>query len=198
VNPRVVLALSLVCVFALGAVVLAAGDSGGGESLGRGFQGAALPRGLKAPDFSLTDERGHSVSMREFRGRPVVVTFLYTTCDQTCPAQALTVKGALDDLGHDLPALAIAVDPRRDTAERARAFLAKQQVLGRVRFVLGTRDQLRPLWGAYGVRPERKGLEHTGRFVLVDRRGMQRIGYPIDQATPERLAHDLNLLERGS
>ena len=58
------------------------------------------------------------------RGRPVVVTFLYSHCDDTCPAQAQVIRGALDELGEDLPALAIAVDPPRDTPDSARAFLA--------------------------------------------------------------------------
>ena len=60
--------------------------------------------------------------MRSLRGRPAVVTFLYTTCEDTCPIQAQTIRGALDQLGHDLPALAIAVDPPRDTPQRAKAF----------------------------------------------------------------------------
>ena len=68
--------------------------------------------------------------MRSLRGRPVVVTFLYTTCQDSCPIQAQTVRGALDELGHDVPALAIAVDPPRDTPERAQAFLSKQRATG--------------------------------------------------------------------
>ena len=32
--------------------------------------------------------------MRSLRGKPVVVTFLYTHCEDTCPAQAQTVRGA--------------------------------------------------------------------------------------------------------
>jgi len=32
----------------------------------------------------------------------------------------------------------------------------------------------------------------------VDARGFQRVGYPVSQATPERLAHDLRLLERDA
>ena len=38
--------------------------------------------------------------------------------------------------------------------------------------------------------------EHQARFTLVDSEGYQRIGYPGAEATPERLAHDLRLLER--
>ena len=74
-----------------------------------------MPQGVRAPDFALKNQDGETVSMRSLRGRPVVVTFLYTTCEDTCPIQAQTVRGALDELGHDVPALAIAVDPPRDT-----------------------------------------------------------------------------------
>jgi protein SCO1/2 len=199
VNPRVVVALSLLCVFALGGVVLAArgGDDQDPETASSSFAGAVMPSGVRAPDFDLRDEYGRSISMRSFRGRPVVVSFLYTTCDNTCPAQAQTVRGALDDLGHDVPAIAVAVDPPRDTPARARAFLSKQHALGRIRFVLGTRSQLRPLWKGFAIQPQTRNQEHQARITLVDKRGYQRVGFPGSQATPERLAHDLRLLERG-
>jgi protein SCO1 len=201
VNPRVSLALALVSVSALAALLLMARRDGGDESVAArseatAFDGAVMPAGVRAPDFALRDERGRRVSLRRLRGRPVLVTFLYTTCDDFCPAQAQTARGALDQLGHDLPALAIAVDPPRDTAERARAFLAKQRALGRISFVLGTRAELEPVWRDFGIRPQSAREEHQARFTLVDARGFQRVGFPGQQATPERLAHDLRLLER--
>lgn len=197
-NPRIVVALFLVGVFALGAIVLAA--RGGGDpdpvAAGDAFEGALMPEGLRAPDFRLRNQDGDPVSMRSLRGRPVVVTFLYTTCQDSCPIQAQTVRGALDQLGHDVPALAIAVDPPRDTPERAQAFLSKQRASGRIDFVLGSRAELRPLWKGFAIQPQSVTAEHQARFTLVDARGFQRVGYPGAEATPERLAHDLRLLER--
>ena len=134
--------------------------------------------------------------MRSLRGQPVVVTFLYTTCEDSCPIQAQTIRGALDELGHDVPALAIAVDPPRDTPERAQAFLAKQRATGRIDFVLGSLAELRPVWNGFYIQPQSVTQEHQARFTLVDSQGYQRIGYPGAEATPERLAHDLRLLER--
>ena len=198
VNPRVAIALFLVGICALGAVVLAAGGSTDDDSSPNSFEGSLMPKGVPAPDFRLKNQDGETVSMRSLRGRPVVVTFLYTTCQDSCPIQAQTVRGALDDLGHDVPALAIAVDPPRDTPERAQAFLAKQRATGRIDFVLGSRAELRPLWTDYGIRPQTVDEEHMARITLVDSRGFQRIGYPGAEATPERLAHDLRLLERES
>jgi protein SCO1 len=197
-NPRVLITLFLIAVLALGAIVLVASrrDANGGEPAATaGFQGALMPEGVKAPDFTLTNQDGEPVSMRELRGSPVVVTFLYTTCEDTCPIQAQTVRGALDQLGHDVPALAIAVDPPRDTPERAKAFLSEQRALGRIDFVLGKRAELRPLWDGFFVRPQSVTEEHQARFTLVDAKGFQRVGYPGSEATPERLAHDLRLLE---
>jgi protein SCO1/2 len=157
-----------------------------------------MPQGLFAPDFVLRNQDGERVSMRAFRGRPVVVTFLYTHCQDTCPLMAQTVRGALDDLGHDVPALAIAVDPPNDTAQSARKFLAEQRVSGRIDFVLGSRAQLRPVWTGFGVQPQRVTREHVAHITLVDAHGIQRVGYPGSQATPERIAHDLRLLERDA
>jgi protein SCO1/2 len=196
VHARVTIALFLVAVFALGAVVLAAdsNDDADVDGSGTDFEGAVMPAGVRAPDFTLRDQDGQRVSMRDLRGQPVIVTFLYTTCDDTCPAQAQTVRGALDDLGEDVPALAIAVDPPRDTADRARAFLAKQRALGRIDFVLGSRAELRPLWKGFFIRPQSVAQEHQARFTLVDKRGFQRVGFPGDKATPETLAHDIRLL----
>jgi protein SCO1 len=198
VNGRVLIALFLVAVFALGAIALAAQNRGDEEQVATGgsrFEGSLMPPGVRAPDFDLRNQDGERVSMRGLRGKPVIVTFLYTTCENTCPAQAQTIRGALDELGEDLPALAIAVDPPRDTPESARAFLAEQRVTGRLDFVLGSRSELRPLWDGFFIAPQTVTQEHQARFTLVDKRGFQRVGYPGFEATPERLAHDLRMLD---
>ena len=195
-NPRIVVALFLVGAFALGAVVLAAGRSDTDEGSPNTFEGALMPEGLRAPDFRLKNQDGEPVSMRSLRGKPVVVTFLYTHCQDSCPIQAQTVRGALDQLGHDVPALAVAVDPPNDTPQSARKFLAEQRASGRIDFVLGSRAELRPLWKGFAIRPQSVTEEHQARLTLVDARGFQRVGYPGAEATPERLAHDLRLLER--
>lgn len=199
VNARVLTALFLLAAFALGAVALAgvSRDQPLAEDGPRRFEGATLPAGLRAPNFVLHDQDGERIRMRELRGEPVIVSFLYTTCEDTCPSQAQQVRAALDELGEDVPAVAVAVDPRRDTPDSARAFLARQRLTGRMDFALGTRDQLAPVWRGFAVEPQRDDLEHTARLVLVDPNGVQRVSYPLDQVTAERLAHDLRLLQAG-
>jgi protein SCO1 len=68
---------------------------------------------------------------------------------------------------------------------------------GRARFLLGTRDELAPVWRGYGVQPQTDDLEHSANGVLVDAQGRQRVGFPYDHLTPEALAHDLRRLANG-
>ncbi|HEX4720634.1 MAG TPA: SCO family protein, partial [Thermoleophilaceae bacterium] len=160
------------------------------------FRGGTLPPRVHAPEFTLTDQNAKRVSMAEYRGKPVVVTYTYTHCKETCPLQAQMIRGALDDVGHDIPALAISVDPFGDTRASARAFLAKQKMTGRMRYVLGTRRQLQPVWRGFAIQPQLRDSEHQAYITLVDRNGLQRVAVAINQTSPEDLAHDIRVLEK--
>lgn len=162
-----------------------------------GFAGGLLPPDTPVPRVALHDERGRLVRLGGPRRAPAVVAFLSAVCRDTCPLTVQTIRGALDDLGRDVPVYAIAVDPAADTPAAAKRFLLRQSVTGRMRFLLGTRAQLRPAWRGFAVQPQTQTIAHQARIVLVDRRGMQRVGWFAPDATPELLAHDLRLLLAG-
>jgi len=198
---------SLTALAAIAAVLLVVaithmGDQGAGDAgavadaPSSPFRGATMPAGVRAPDFALHDENGRTVTMKQFRGRPVFVTYLYTHCTDTCPITAQMIRGALDDLGHDIPALAITVDPFRDTASSARAFLSRQHVTGRIRFLLGKRRRLLPVWKGLAMQPQLPKAEHQAVITLVDKRGFQRVADAVSNTNPEALAHDARVLER--
>lgn len=193
---RIRLALFVTAVLALSAALgVALFDRPGTSSEPVAFAGALRPD-IPPRDFRLHDQDGRPVSLRQFRGRVVILTFMYTTCRDTCPLTATQIRGALDDLSHPVPALAVSVDPVNDTPERAREFLLRRG-LGddRMRFLLGTRAQLQPVWKAYGIQPQGKAFEHTAYVVLIDRHGRQRVGFPVAQLVPEDLAHDVRRLQ---
>ena len=198
-NPRLLIVAGVVAALAFAALVagfLSRDDgSGGVAAAGTPFEGARLPPGVPAPDFELRDQDGKPLRMRDLRGRNVAVTFLYSSCEDTCPATAQQIRGALDQLGHDVPAIAISVDPANDTEASARRFLAEQRVTGRIKFALGSRKQLARLWKAYGTSPQTVKEEHLARLVLVDRKGRQRVGFPMQETSPDMIAHDLRVLE---
>jgi protein SCO1/2 len=161
-----------------------------------GFAGAVSPSDIAVRDFSLRDQDGKPASLREYRGRVVVLTFMYSTCQDTCPVTAQTIRGALDQVGHDVPVLAVSVDPAHDTRDSAERFLVKQSMsAGRMRFLLGTRAQLQPIWKAYGIQPQGKGFEHTAYVAVLDQTGRQRVAFTIDHLTDRDLAHDIRKLE---
>jgi protein SCO1 len=188
---RVLLALTTLCLCAAGAVFgvwLAQRDDAPAAT---GWEGSQRPPGARLPDFELTTQEGETVTASSLRGRPLVVTFIYSTCRDTCPAQVQSIRGALDDLGRDVPVVGVSVDPANDTPESARAFLLEQSMTGRMDFLLGSREELEPVWEAFGIAPQRKGRDHSAYTVLVDGEGRQRIGFPASQLTPSDLAHDL-------
>jgi protein SCO1 len=199
--------LALAAALAVVAAVLAVALLSGGDDVapGRaelgvgpsGFVGALRPPGIPPQDFRLTDQDGEPVALSDFRGQVVALTFLYTTCEDTCPITASQIRGALDDLGEDVPVLAVSVDPASDTPARARRFLLDQRMTRRMSFLLGSRDELAPVWKAYGIQPQSRGKEafdHSAYVVLIDRQGRQRIGHPVEKLRPEGLAHDLRVL----
>jgi protein SCO1 len=198
VQTRVLYALATLGLCAVAAVtgVWIAESRSADPQPASAFAGAIRPPGARAPDFRLRDQDGKPVSLRSYRGRVVVLTFMYTTCRDTCPLTATQIRGALDDLKSPPPALAVSVDPVNDTPERAREFLFKRGLADdRMRFLLGDRAQLQPIWKAYGIRPQGKAFDHSAYVLLIDRHGRQRIGFPVQQLTPEGLAHDIRRLQ---
>ena len=161
-----------------------------------GFAGALRPE-VPITDFRLDDQDGRAVALSQYRGSVVVLTFLYSTCEDTCPIIASQIRGALDNLGDTAPpVLAVSVDPGRDTPLRARKFVVRQHLAGRMRFLLGPRARLEPVWKAYGIRPQGEGFDHTAHVVVIDRRGRQRVGFPAAKLTPEGLEADVRRLQR--
>jgi protein SCO1/2 len=82
VRSRQLIALTTLVVaglIALVAVALAARHKGGSNE----FDGALLPAGVRAPAFDLRDQNGRAVTMAQFRGQPVIATFLYSHCKAT-------------------------------------------------------------------------------------------------------------------
>lgn len=197
-HPRVRLTLmAAVTLVLIGALIAVLTIRPGRGAAGPGLQGALSPAGMPPVSLRLRDQDGRWADTGALRGQPVVVTFLYTHCEDTCPVAAQQIRGALDRSGRDVPVLAISVDPDRDTPRSARAFLFKQGLTGRMRFLLGPRSGLARAWRTFGVQPQEQGIDHSARVVVLDRDGRPAVAWPTEQLTPEGLAHDLRVLSDG-
>jgi len=200
VSVRVRLAILLAATFAIvgafAATMLSADEPQIRNDGAARFAGAIRPPGIPPAGFRMRDQDGEVATLADARGKVAVMTFLYTTCEDTCPLLGQQIRGALDRLGRDVPVFAVAVDPPNDTPKRARRFLARQRLTGRMRFLVGPEPELQRQWRAYGIAPQTEGAEHSAYVVLLDKRGVQRVGFPADKVTPEGLARDLRTLER--
>ncbi|MGH2979585.1 MAG: SCO family protein [Solirubrobacterales bacterium] len=163
------------------------------------FEGAVRPQALSG-DFSLRNQDGDLVRVADLRGKVVVITPTYTTCEESCPVAVQQVRGAIDDLDAGdrdrVRAFALSVDPDNDTPDRAQEFLLSRRVRGYLDYLLGTRRELQPVWRKYGFAPQTETREHNSYVVLLDGSGRQRVGFPVQFLTPEALAHDIELLLR--
>jgi protein SCO1/2 len=194
--------LAAATVLALAVAVAATGCGSSASSPAQSFEGAAYPAGVRAPDFALPDIAGRTVTLSAQRGHVVALIFLPGNC-RTCLLVAQQIRGALDELGAsaNVRTIFVSTAPRGDGAARARAFLTKTTLLGRVSYLLADEARLRPVWRAYHVMPitatGETAAEDAITVLLIDRRGYQRIGFGVEQITPEGLSHDIRLLEGG-
>jgi protein SCO1/2 len=143
-----------------------------------------FPPRRQAFDFRLRDEDGHWTSLRDARGKVVVLTFLYSTCRDLCPAQAADIANAVGRVGgKGVLVYGVSVDPVGDTAQRARRFLISHQLYGGpVKFLIGSRRELRPVWAAYGIVP----INATPREAAAAARSFDRFPDDPEYAGPYR------------
>ena len=194
---RLALAVAAIALAgAIAAVVVAAAPEEPRPTPATGFRGSLMPEGVRMPPISLRDQDGARFTSHDLGDRPAIVTFVYAECTESCGPQLQLVRGALDDLGHDIPVLAVSADPASDTPTRAKRFLLEQRMTGRARFLLGSPRELQPVYEGFFVQPQTEDQEHHARIVLVDGDGFQRVGYNIESSTSDDLLHDIRVLER--
>jgi protein SCO1/2 len=161
--------------------------------------------GISAPDFTLVDQSGQQVSLKQFRGRPVVLAFMFTHCTDICPLNAEKMHGAATNLGSKaadkVAWLAVSVDPQNDTADSAAKFAADHGLTGKLRFLMGDENQLVPVWRAYHLidsdaPPPKDPTIHYGGVFVIDTEGRERV-LMSDNFSPSQLADNLRLLGAG-
>ncbi len=182
-------------------LVLTHGNSNGKAP--SALQGTDLG-GVNAPAFRLTDQFGTPVSLSQFHGQPVVLTFLYTHCPDYCPLTADKIHLALSKLGSTsasrVGVLAVSTDPQNDDVNAAYQFSQTHHLLNQWHFLIGSQTQLSPIWSAYHVyaapaptNSPSGSVDHTVAIFLIDKQGHERVYLPQD-FDPNVLAKDLQVL----
>ena len=120
------------------------------------MMGTVLKSSDPAPSFELRDQFNRPVTLADHRGDVVLLTFLYTYCPDICPIVTSHLREIDRKLGDDasqVALVAVSVDPRRDTVERAHAYSEEWGMLDRWAFLVGDDEELAPIWKAYYLSP---------------------------------------------
>jgi cytochrome oxidase Cu insertion factor (SCO1/SenC/PrrC family) len=114
-----------------------------------------VPPREAAFDFSLKDQNGRRTSLAAARGDVVVMTFIYSSCRDLCPAEGNVIADAVKLAGEQgMQTFVISVDPIGDTPARVKEWLMRRDLpKDGSHYLIGTRKQLRPVWQAYGIVP---------------------------------------------
>lgn len=173
------------------------------EPAGR-FRGGRLPKTIDraaAPHFRLADARGGTIDTRDLAGRPYVVTFLFTDCEDVCPLIGQELRLALERLGErgrNVTVVAVSADPDGDTREAVRSWLETHDMPSNFRYAIGSHEALAPVWKAHyaAAQPDDKSESaHSTSIWLIDRRGRWRTKFSGGVAIPPSdIAHDLRIL----
>ena len=146
--------------------------------------------GETLPEFTLLDQEGRAVSGSRFRGRQIVLNFIYTRCPlaNMCPAATLRMaalqKAAREAGVKNFELVSISFDPDHDTPGVLKEYA---QVRGldtsNWSFLTGPDASVRQLLAQLGVIREFEGatIKHTLATVLINEQG--RISYRVDGST---------------
>jgi protein SCO1/2 len=208
-SPRLLLAaaLAIVVVGALSFALLGGSSKttlpGGARegAAAHGFLGTLALPVKPAPPLALRNYLGQPVTLAEYRGKAVLVTFLYTNCPDVCPLIAANLRVALNELGATASRaqlIAVSVDPRGDTRAAVAKFLREHELLGRMQYLVGSHAQLARAWAAWGVGSQQdvgqpQLVAHSALVYGVGAGGDLRTVYP-SSFEPRQIAHDVPLL----
>jgi len=156
------------------------------DTLGKG--GAAYREiGEKVPDFVLYDQNGRVVDSARFRGKQVMLNFIYSRCPvaNMCPLSTskmmATQKLARESGVSNVEFVSITLDPAHDTPGVLREYADARRIdTGNFSFLTGPEGAIRDLLTQFGVIAQFRGdiLDHTLATLLIDEKG--RIAWRAD------------------
>ena len=165
---------------------------------GDGFYGTLALPAKQAPSIHLRNYLGQPVTLSQYRGKAVLVTFLYANCPDICPLIASNLRVALNMLGKrdsEVQVIAVSVDPRGDTAANVARFVSDHEMTGRMQYLIGSASELAPTWAKWNIGSERdvgqpQLISHSALVYGISASGKLTTIYPAT-FEPSEIAHDV-------
>lgn len=179
-------------------------SSATGETTTPKFDGASAKPQKPVPPLRLDNSLGQPVNIADYKGKAVLVTFIYDHCPDICPLIVSNLHAAQNEMSpaerKQLQIIAVSVDPKGDTPKTVKAFLADHQMTGRMQYLIGSGDRLARTWKAWQVGSERDTaspqlVAHSALVYGISASGRITTVYPAN-FKPADIVHDIPLLER--
>jgi len=139
--------------------------------------------GVRAPAFTLTDQRGHTMSLASLRGKVVVLEFMDPHCTDICPIVSQEFVDAYHELGArsgKVVFAAINVNQYHASVRDMVAYSAQHQMstIPSWHFFTGSRPALQTAWRDYNIQVQAPNPDadiiHTSAVYFIDARGAER------------------------
>src|SRR3990167_603563 len=166
------------------------------------FRGVDISEVDYARDIALPDHNGQQRSLKDFRGKVVVVFFGYTQCPDVCPTtmqEMAEVKKLLGPDGDRLQSIFVTVDPERDTPDMLKAYMGNFDPSFLA--LRGTPEQTAAVAKDFkiyfkkvdGKTPTSYTMDHSAGSYIYDTQGRLRVYYRYGSGA-EALAADVRTL----
>lgn len=136
-----------------------------------------------APNFTLTDQNGHTMSLRSFRGKAVVLEFMDPHCTDICPIVSQEYIDAYRDMGANASKvvfIAINVNQYFPSVADMATFTNEHRLntIPSWHFFTGAPSALPAIWHAYGIEVSAPNpnadIVHTSVVYFIDPSGRER------------------------
>jgi protein SCO1/2 len=135
--------------------------------------------GRTVADHTLLDREGRPVRLASFRGKPLLVSFVYTGCFQVCPATTRALEASVEALttrfgGRQFNVVSIGFNQPADSPQAMKAFAAQQRISrANWEFLSAPAPTVEPLTREFGFRyaPTPAGFDHVLQVTLLDADG---------------------------
>ena len=207
-----VLALTVAACSADGTGVERRPEPAGAPARSRPGAGERADPGRIVPAFPLLNQDGRAFTMRDFSGRVLVTTFVFTRCPMPdfCPLmvrhlEAVRERAGKAGFGDRLALLGVTLDQAYDTPEVLRAY-GESVLKGRDRFerwtlATGSREQVADVTAYFGVASQNDGgsITHSLMTAVIGHDGRIMRLFPANSWQPDELFEVVRLgVERAS
>ncbi len=137
----------------------------------------------KVPAFSFTNQKGETITNRDYEGKVYLVEFFFTTCPTICPRMSRNLVQIQNnfDVYENFGVASFTINPDNDTPEVLKAYAKKYGITNpNWHLMTGDQDTIYTLanegFNLYTAEDGtvEGGFEHSGNFALIDKNGFIR------------------------